>query len=199
MGPRNAAGYSAGRPGAGHACVPGKNTGGLSPGAAQQVRDRGNDGPLRASGAPGHATATLRTPDGGRLVVFLVHLDPSSSDARSCEVNTLLQEMQPYLAQRAILIGDMNFASMTREHRQLEQAGWKQAAVETAWGIDQIWVSPAVEWSTTSWFQSLPVPIGISDHNPIGARTRSLTVPRRLPVPPARPCWQRPRRKARPG
>ena len=42
-------------------------------------------------------------------------------------------------------------------------------AIEPSWGIGQIWVYPFARWQSTAWFQSLPTPQNISDHNPIGA------------------------------
>ncbi len=134
-------------------------------------------------GRQGVLRATLRAPDGGLLYVFVVHLDPNSADARLCEVNSLVRQMQPYAAQRTILLGDMNFPPVTRERARLEQAGWQPVAVERAWGIDQIWISPAVDWSATPWFANLQVPSGISDHFPIGAEINVFNLSKRVPTP----------------
>lgn len=123
-------------------------------------------------GRQGALRATLVSPQGERLVIFVVHLDPASPDARLCEVNTLLQAMQPYANSRTILIGDMNFRLPSREYSRLEQAGWRSVAVEPSWGIDQIWISSSVNWSNSAWFQSLATPAAISDHQPIGAEIK---------------------------
>ncbi len=123
-------------------------------------------------GRQGALRAALQLPDGERLNVFVAHLDPSSSDSRLCQVSALLQRLRPYLRQRTILIGDMNFTPQSREYQSLERAGWRPVAVETTVGIDQIWATPLVEWSSTQWFHALTLPKDLSDHNPIGAEIR---------------------------
>lgn len=136
-------------------------------------------------GRQGVLRATLLSPAGKKLNVFIVHLDPASADTRLCQVSTLVQQMQPYTGQWTILMGDMNFQPSSREYQRLEQAGWKPMAVEPSWGIDQIWVYPSVPWTSTTWFQSLPVPKDISDHNPIGAELG--TFPMAVPPPTGTP------------
>ncbi len=123
-------------------------------------------------GRQGALRATLLTPTGEHLYVFIVHLDPVSSDARLCEVNTLLQLMQPYANSRTILVGDMNFRSLSPEYSRLERGAWKPVAIEPSWEIDQIWVSSAVNWTYSSWFETLSTPRAISDHKPIGAEIK---------------------------
>jgi endonuclease/exonuclease/phosphatase family metal-dependent hydrolase len=138
-------------------------------------------------GRRGALRATLQSPQGQRLNVFVVHLDPSSSDARLCEVNTLLRLAQPYLHEPTLLIGDFNFRPDSAEYARLAQAA-KSIAVEKSWGIDQIWIFPPTVWSSTSWFQSLTLPSGISDHTPVGAEINlypsATTVPTPLPLSP---------------
>ena len=140
-------------------------------------------------GRQGVLRATLLSPEGKKLVVFVVHLDPATVDTRVCEVNSLIQQMQPYTGQWTILMGDMNFQPHSREYKQLEQAGWQPMAVEPSWGIDQIWVYPSVRWTSTTWFQSLPTPKDLSDHNPIGAELYAYstvaTTPTLTPFAPA--------------
>jgi endonuclease/exonuclease/phosphatase family metal-dependent hydrolase len=130
-------------------------------------------------GRQGALRATLISPLGERIYVFVVHLDPSSSEARLCEVNTMLQLMQPYAQSQTILFGDMNFRPVDREYNRLDQAGWKLVAVEPSWGIDQIWISSDVNWQSTPWFKSLATPSEISDHKPIGAQINLYAIPGR--------------------
>ncbi len=148
-------------------------------------------------GRQGALRATLRTPRGDLLTVFVVHLDPATSEARLCEIDTLAKEMEPYRARQALIMGDMNFAPASREYARLVATGWKPVTIEQSMGIDQIWASPGVEWSTTDWFQSLIPPSAISDHNPIGAEldlySGSVVVPTLAPRSPtpaaALPSW----------
>lgn len=120
-------------------------------------------------GRQGVLRATLSTFDGKRVNVFIAHLDPASADTRLCEINALIQQMQPYVGQWTILLGDMNFQPFSREYQRLAQAGWKPIAIEPSWSIDQIWVPASMRWNNTDWFQSLSSPINLSDHLPIGA------------------------------
>lgn len=133
-------------------------------------------------GRQGALVATLQSAQGDRLTVFVVHLDPATSEARLCELDALAKAIEPYRARPAIVMGDMNFAPASREYAQLTETGWKPVAVEQAWGIDQIWVSPGARWSTGDWFQSLGAPGAISDHNPIGAELELYPVSTALPT-----------------
>jgi endonuclease/exonuclease/phosphatase family metal-dependent hydrolase len=139
-------------------------------------------------GRQGVLRATLTSPDGEPLNVFVAHLDPGSADTRMCEIYALIQRMQPYTRQRTLLMGDMNFDASSREFAQLEQAGWKSVTIERSWGIDQIWIFPSVRWTISNWFDSLPEPTGISDHNPIGAEIKilpnAIATPTLAPVSP---------------
>jgi len=143
-------------------------------------------------GRQGVLRAALLSPDGKRVNVFIVHLDPASADTRLCEINTLIQQMQPYTPQWTILMGDMNFQPFSREYQRLDQAGWTPIAIEPSWNIDQIWVLASMRWTKTDWFQSLPVPNGISDHDPIGAElyaySTAAATPTLTPFAPAPPA-----------
>ncbi len=119
-------------------------------------------------GRRGALRARLQSPQGQPLNVFVVHLDPSSTEARLCELNTLQRLAQPYLHETTLLIGDFNFLPDSPEFARLAQAA-QSVAVETSWGLDQIWIFPPTVWSGTSWYQSLMLPSGVSDHSPIGA------------------------------
>jgi endonuclease/exonuclease/phosphatase family metal-dependent hydrolase len=130
------------------------------------------------SGKEGDATfetmralrATLLTPEGQSLHVFVVHFDPFSTRLRLHQVWALIDRVEPYKEQRTIILGDMNFCVRSPEYATLRQAGWKHIALAT--DIDQIWIAPIANWSS----QPLPVPgnfargsIDLSDHLPVGA------------------------------
>ncbi|OHD54838.1 MAG: hypothetical protein A2096_00115 [Spirochaetes bacterium GWF1_41_5] len=118
-------------------------------------------------GPQGVLRASLNTPDGDVLNVFVIHLNPHSTPVRLCQTDALIKKMQPYHGQRTIMMGDMNFSKDTGEYKKLIQAGWKTV---TVWGIDMIWASPKITWAVTSWFNSkLPQPKNLSDHPPAGA------------------------------
>jgi endonuclease/exonuclease/phosphatase family metal-dependent hydrolase len=90
--------------------------------------------------------ATLLTPDGRSLNVFIVHLDPFSTRIRLYQVDTLIDKLEPYGEQMTILLGDMNFCVGSPEYTTLEQAGWRNIVVAT--DIDQIWISTATNWTS---------------------------------------------------
>ncbi|MBE7555108.1 MAG: endonuclease/exonuclease/phosphatase family protein [Anaerolineales bacterium] len=123
----------------------------------------GNVGALRAS---------LATPNGQPVHVFVVHLDPFSAKTRAAELVTLTQEMSPYLQSPTLLLGDMNFFCLDnpadcQEYQVLSQAGWRLATAGP-YKIDQIWASPSLNPPV----ESLPFPgasFDISDHLPVGA------------------------------
>jgi endonuclease/exonuclease/phosphatase family metal-dependent hydrolase len=147
----------------------------------------GNVGALRAK---------LITPDGQPLNVFVVHLDNSSEDLRSCEVNTLVQYVQPYLEQRVLIMGDFNTYQGALEMKpiEMEPIAMKQVAI-SAPGIDQIWISSSTNWSKSDWFKSFAPRDLISDHLPVGAEISiflnqlpSTTFPPILPTPIIEPA-----------
>ena len=130
------------------------------------------------SGKKGDATfetmralrATLLTPDGGSLHVFVIHLDPFITSIRLGQVAALMDQLEPYKTQTTILLGDMNFCVGWPEYKIVEQAGWRHVAVAT--DLDMIWISPSANWTgrslslsgnDTTAFQ------GLSDHQPVGA------------------------------
>ncbi|HNE05486.1 MAG TPA: endonuclease/exonuclease/phosphatase family protein, partial [Anaerolineales bacterium] len=139
----------------------------------------GNVGALRVK---------LTTPDGQPLNVFVVHLDPFSANIRLCEINTLIQYMQPYFQQRTIVMGDFNTTPNLWDHKNLKETGMTLVAIEQSWQIDQIWASPSMNWSKTDWFKSFLPPKNISDHHPIGAEiaifSNPISLPTVTPIPP---------------
>jgi endonuclease/exonuclease/phosphatase family metal-dependent hydrolase len=113
--------------------------------------------------------ATLLTPDGQSLNVFIVHFDPFSTRIRLHQVDALIDELEPYKEQVTSLLGDMNFCVGWPEYTILGHAGWQHAAVAT--DIDQIWISPSATWT------SKPLSLlgnfardlrDLSDHMPVG-------------------------------
>jgi endonuclease/exonuclease/phosphatase family metal-dependent hydrolase len=119
-------------------------------------------------GYEGSLRAKLITPDGAPLNVFVAHLDGSSQTSRLCATQFLIAKMQPYIQQRTILMGDMNFRGDSPEHDLLVEAGWNRVITEPRLGIDQIWISPSVEWTGGAWRTVATDARKISDHFPIG-------------------------------
>jgi endonuclease/exonuclease/phosphatase family metal-dependent hydrolase len=114
--------------------------------------------------------AELLTPDEQSLNIFVVHLDPFSTRIRLDQVETLIDQLEPYRDQITVLLGDMNFCVGWPEHTKLKQAGWQQVAVAT--DIDQIWISPAVHWASKPLFLlgNFVMDLrSLSDHLPVGA------------------------------
>jgi endonuclease/exonuclease/phosphatase family metal-dependent hydrolase len=110
--------------------------------------------------------ATLLTPDNQSLNIFVVHFDPFSTQIRLCQLDTLIDELEPYGKQTTIVLGDMNFLVRSREYAKLSQAGWRHIAVAT--DVDQIWIPSAANWTSKpiSTLESLAK--GLSDHLPVG-------------------------------
>jgi len=129
-------------------------------------------------GNVGAMKATLLTPEEHKIHVFIVHLDPFSQTVRLREVDTLVEQMQPYLNQTTFLLGDMNFKPHTEERKKLEQAelqlvNSKSGGFLYTEGIDQIWISESVKWRKKIPMIPKPVEKGselrVSDHNPVVA------------------------------
>jgi endonuclease/exonuclease/phosphatase family metal-dependent hydrolase len=120
----------------------------------------------------GALRATLATPSGSRLQVFVVHLDPFSAETREREIISLTELMAPYLQSPTVLMGDMNMTCLKdpancREYQLLSQAGW-QLVVQEKYLVIQIWTSPALSQGV----EQLAFPgasFAISDHLPLGA------------------------------
>jgi endonuclease/exonuclease/phosphatase family metal-dependent hydrolase len=123
-------------------------------------------------GNVGMLQATLATPDGQRLHVFVVHLDPFAATTRVDEIARLNQVMAPYLHEPTILMGDMNFYCLNepetcQEYQALSGAGWR-LVMNGKYLIDQIWTSPHLSESATEITFS-GASFDISDHLPVGA------------------------------
>ena len=113
----------------------------------------------------------LLGPDGEPLNVFVAHLDSDSPEHRACGVEFLLQETRPFLYQRTILMGDMNFKVDWNEWgpKALKMQDWQVVAIDGKLGIDQIWAAPSMQWNVTGWTTAIEQDIRkISDHLPIG-------------------------------
>jgi endonuclease/exonuclease/phosphatase family metal-dependent hydrolase len=123
-------------------------------------------------GNVGALRATLSTPAGQLVHIFVVHLDPFSAKTRASELVTLTQEMASYLPAPTLLMGDMNFYCLDepehcQEYQVLSQAGWRLAQ-NGAYKLDQIWVSPALD-QPVSAIAFPGASFDISDHLPVGA------------------------------
>jgi endonuclease/exonuclease/phosphatase family metal-dependent hydrolase len=123
-------------------------------------------------GNVGALRATLSTPTGQLIHVFVVHLDPFSAQTRASELVSLTQEMAPYLQAPTLLMGDMNFYCLDepercQEYQVLNQAGWRLAQ-NGAYKLDQIWVSPVLG-QPVSPIDFPGASFDISDHLPVGA------------------------------
>jgi len=120
--------------------------------------------------------ATLLTPDGQTIHVFVVHLAPHGSKwaERLRQIEILTQEMSPYMQSSTILIGDLNYGLfcesdvLCREYNALRKAGW-QLVGKIGPGFDQIWTSRALSRSITGISFSDELLRGASDHLPVGA------------------------------
>jgi endonuclease/exonuclease/phosphatase family metal-dependent hydrolase len=81
-----------------------------------------------------------------------------------------MEQLELYKTQTTILLGDMNFCVDWPEYKIVERAGWRHVAVAT--NIDQIWISPAANWTSKpllmlgNYATDFP---GLSDHQPVGA------------------------------
>lgn len=123
--------------------------------------------------------AELVTPSGESIHVFVVHLHSKDFEIRMTELSFILDEMEPYVDDLTIIMGDMNFPYLFRRFveyipplpykyvRQLWDAGWCHCAGN---GLDQIWTSPALEPYSQSGPQISPeLTEGTSDHEPVVA------------------------------
>ena len=139
----------------------------------------GNNGALRA---------VVQAPNGQKLNVVIVHLDPRDPFLRSCEFDKLRRVMEAYTDQPGILMGDINTGPYSADARYLTDGGWELVQSE---GIDNIYTFSHLAWSAEPMcFSTDATKAGcfldtrISDHKPVGAvlsfygnqNPRSLTV-----------------------
>ena len=114
----------------------------------------------------------ITIPGGDGIYIYVVHLNGNvrgDPHFEICEVNALLQHLHPYLQEKIIIMGDFNSDRTSEAFSTLNQVGLRPVQIESGWGIDQIWASPALVWSKTKWFKNVVVPIDISDHMPVAA------------------------------
>lgn len=114
--------------------------------------------------------ARLLMPKAQSLNIFIVHLEPFSTEIRLYQLEALIDELEPYKGQTTILMGDMNFCVDSPEYTILEKAGWQHVALAT--DIDQIWISPAANWTSKPLLilgSSARDLRGFSDHLPVSA------------------------------
>ncbi len=120
--------------------------------------------------APYGLKAKITTPNGDGVYIYVIHLtgaNDSGSRTQACEVNTLLQLINPYMQEKILVMGDFNMNRGSESFAALEKTGLAPVQIESGRGIDQVWASPALLWSKTKWFKNVVVPIDISDHNPV--------------------------------
>ncbi len=124
----------------------------------------GNNGALRA---------VLQTPDGNKMNVVIVHLDPTDAALRACEFDKLRILMSAYQANPSVLMGDINTFPHSAEADYLNQGGWLLVKSET---IDDIFVltdqdvsAKNICISTDTSKPDCILDAGISDHKPVAA------------------------------
>jgi endonuclease/exonuclease/phosphatase family metal-dependent hydrolase len=114
---------------------------------------------------------TVKVPDGGIFNFFIMHLDAYEYSIRKCQIKYLIPKMAPFLNERTIIMGDFNAVKDSPELQQLSNAGWihiKHSSVGMCRNIDQIWISPSVDWKIISdWYQRDKTVPQISDHLPV--------------------------------
>jgi endonuclease/exonuclease/phosphatase family metal-dependent hydrolase len=135
--------------------------------------------------------ATLLNAEGQSLNVFIVHFDPFSTRIRLCQLDSMINQLDPYKEQTTILLGDMNFSVDSLEYVALRQAGWQPVAVSTE--VDQIWIPADTDLSGKPPFMLESPVSGLSDHLPVGAEFKldpspvgisaSAPVPQLVPMP----------------
>ncbi len=135
----------------------------------------GNNGALRA---------LVQTPDGQKLNVVIVHLDPRDRLLRSCEFDKLRRIMESHQDIPGILMGDINTCSNCADAKYLTVGGWELVQSET---IDNIYVKSNLSWSaspicfSTSASQAgCVLDTRISDHKPVGATISFSDLPNPL-------------------
>ncbi len=132
----------------------------------------GNNGALRA---------VVQTPDGQKLNVVVVHLDPTDPLLRSCEFDKLRRIMESYRDQPSILMGDINTLPGYPDARYLTAGGWELVQSETIDDIfvlsRQAWSAKPICFSTNASSPDCILDTGISDHKPVGATISFYDLP----------------------
>ena len=127
--------------------------------------------------------AELITPGGESIHVFMVHLYAKDFEIRMTELSFILGEMEPYIDDLTILMGDMNYPHLwgitrlgerlpgkrlPKHITSLYEAGWCHCSGQF---IDQIWTSPVLEPYAQPG-SKIPSELieGTSDHRPVVAK-----------------------------
>jgi endonuclease/exonuclease/phosphatase family metal-dependent hydrolase len=106
----------------------------------------------------------VATDSGQLLQVFIVHLRQHE------EFEFLLSEIEPYFLDQTILMGDMNFPTWDERARKLKDAGWllaQSGQYSNYSSIDQIWVSPPLQFEWMNMRISFDRLTDASDHHPV--------------------------------
>jgi endonuclease/exonuclease/phosphatase family metal-dependent hydrolase len=142
-------------------------------------------------GINGALRAVVQTPDGQKLNVVVVHLDPDLPNPllRSCQFDKLRRIMESYRDQPGILMGDINSLPSDAEVGYLTAGGWE--LVQSV-GLDDIFVLSRQAWSAkrTCFSENASNPdcildTHISDHNPVGATISFYDLPNPFSPPPS--------------
>ncbi len=124
--------------------------------------------------------AELVTPNGESIHVCVVHLHHADMKMRMTELLYVLDDMESYVDDLTIIMGDMNFPYRMRRFIELipplpikyvpalREARWCHCAGQS---LDQVWTSPALEPYSQPG-QKIPFELtkGTSDHNPVVAK-----------------------------
>jgi endonuclease/exonuclease/phosphatase family metal-dependent hydrolase len=124
----------------------------------------GNNGSLRA---------VVQTPDGQKLNVVIVHLDPDDQLLRSCEFDKLRRIMESHQDQPSILMGDINSFPQSPDTDYLLKGGWElvqNTSVDNIFVLSkQAWSAKPMCFTSNTSIPNCAIDTGISDHRPVGA------------------------------
>jgi|GEM_PF-3603902 len=138
----------------------------------------GNNGSLRA---------VVQIPDGPKLNVVIVHLDPIDQTLRTCEFDKLRHSMASYQDQPSILMGDINSYPNSPDTQHLTNGGLQLVNTKL---IDSIFVFSHQAWSAQpicfergDSTSDCVGALGISDHLPVGAVLSFYSFPNPVILP----------------
>jgi endonuclease/exonuclease/phosphatase family metal-dependent hydrolase len=129
------------------------------------VEAEGYPGHFEARNPRGALHAKLIINNGQSIHVFVVHMKYEAS-----EVSFLIEQMNPYINDLTLFMGDMNFVDPSELASMFHDAGWQHPLAVTQ-GIDQIWTSPALKPYVQPG-DKIPFDLlkGTSDHYPVVVR-----------------------------
>ncbi|MFX1589914.1 MAG: endonuclease/exonuclease/phosphatase family protein [Promethearchaeota archaeon] len=109
----------------------------------------------------------IKMPNGKLINVFLAHLDAKSQKTRISEAYFIVSDMEPFIDEFSIIMGDMNFVDPSTEANVFHEEGWKHP-LRAKQVIDHIWTSPSLKPYVRSW-GTVPskLTMDASDHTPV--------------------------------